>query len=124
MFEQLRKALGKFVSPISPKKTLGECLADLGREEGEAQEAGIALWERDRNPYHCSRHNGRPPEPTSLTVDEKGRPVCWMCIGLFGLAYDHRKRWNPDAQKAEMVETTPGLPITGQATPIGLLGRR
>lgn len=98
-------------------KTLGDCLTQLAAEEKAAQATGIALWEQQgRNPYHCSRHNGPSDR---LTVDAAGRPVCWSCVGMYGLAYDYRLEWNPEAREVEMVEYPFSDSVTGVGLPIG-----
>ena len=120
MFETIRRALRKF---ILVRKGLEECLVQLATEEAEAQLEGIALWEQQgKNPRHCSRHNGTSG-PGGLTVDEAGRPVCWTCVGMYGLAYDKRIAWNPETGQTEMIEAHPGSPVTGEAIPFGALLR-
>jgi len=120
MFETIRGALK---GPMPVRKDLGGCLAQLAQKEAAAQLIGVSLWEKDRNPLHCSRHNGPTMFGNPMTVDSEGRPVCWTCVGMYGLAYDKRIAWNPETGQTEMIEAHPGSPVTSEAIPFGALLR-
>ena len=103
-----------------PDRTLVDALCEYGAEMQAHQRTRIDEWQELNDPHLCSRC--LRPTDLELTVDGRGFPVCWGCVGLYGLAYDHAKRWNPETRSVETVELPPSAYREGWAIggPAGL----
>ena len=85
-------------------------------EEVQRENRGIDAWSVESNPAQCSRCM---TEDHGLTVDSQDRPVCWCCVGFYGLSYDHSRVWNPETRSVEYKDASRlGDRATGAAKPL------